>query len=94
MKQWIRDRLENGVDPNERRSSGYGNGDTYDRYKNRCFLRGLRPKEFREWLAYELQMDKPEGPHRTLDVQQSLEAALRGVTPIGTATVCPTVAKS
>jgi hypothetical protein len=76
MKQHIRELLEGraagngGGGEGQRTGYGYGHGDTYHRYTERCRIAGIAPKQFAEWLAYELAMSKRRGSHVALDDYQ------------------------
>jgi hypothetical protein len=50
------------------------NGDTYQRYCQRCKLAGIDRTSFREWLAFELAAERRRGPHGKLDEHQRVEA--------------------
>lgn len=52
----------------------FGNGDTYERYYERCRISGVEPRPFRDWLAWELAMTNRWGPHVKLDDHQRVEA--------------------
>jgi hypothetical protein len=54
-------------------SRGVSNGDTYQRYCHRCKLQDIEPREFRDWLAFELLASRP-GRHLYLDDHQRAEA--------------------
>jgi hypothetical protein len=60
-------------DSDSRDSRGVMNGDTYQRYSNRCKVSGIEPRGFREWLAFELWASRP-GRHLYLDDHQRAEA--------------------
>jgi hypothetical protein len=48
-------------------------GDTYEKYRRRCYVNGITPSEFQEWLKFELAATTRRGPHPTLDAQQRAE---------------------
>jgi hypothetical protein len=88
MKAQIRELLEAGRVPKAATPGGYARkfndsesrdtrgmltGDTYQRYCQRCKSQGIEPRDFREWLHFELAIDKP-GRHRYLDDVQRVEA--------------------
>jgi hypothetical protein len=79
MKQQIRELLERATpgdySPRMTHSCyGYSHGDTYHQYTQRCRMSGITPKEFHEWLAFELEHATRRGPHLRLDDQQRVEA--------------------
>jgi hypothetical protein len=49
-------------------------GDTYEKYRHRCYINGLKPREFQEWLVFEMNHATKRGPHPTLDALQRVEA--------------------
>jgi hypothetical protein len=74
MKQRIRELLAGAMPPEPIRSYGYSNGDTYERYSQRCRLARIEPKAFGEWLTHELTMANRRGPHMKLDDHQQFQA--------------------
>jgi hypothetical protein len=72
MKQHIRELLERR-DSESLDYRGVMNGDTYQRYSNRCKSSGIEPRPFREWLAWELSNVHP-GRRLYLDDHQRAEA--------------------
>jgi hypothetical protein len=49
-------------------------GDTYEKYCRRCFISAIKPREFQDWLKYELAVTTRRGPHPTLDYHQQFQA--------------------
>jgi hypothetical protein len=56
---------------------GYGYGDTYHKYCERCRLAQIEPESFNTWLRFELSVVIPRGkpgPAVHLDAYQQLQA--------------------
>lgn len=55
---------------------GYGHGDTYHKYCQRCSLAKIEPESFRTWLEFELALSDrwKLGPRAHLDAYQQLQA--------------------